>query len=77
MLKPLKSAKTVQGTDATVGDTFAPLGPPLLPRENRMGRGQQTRNNGWTLQLLAPMERDDVWVISKLDHTIIEIISLI
>ena len=25
-------------TDATVGDGFAPLGPPLLPWENRMGR---------------------------------------
>ena len=30
----------VQGTDATVGDGFAPLGPPLLPWENPMGRGQ-------------------------------------
>ena len=29
-----------QGTDATVKDSFAPLGPPLLPLENRMGRGQ-------------------------------------
>ena len=28
-----------QGTDATVGDGLAPLGPPLLPWENRMGRG--------------------------------------
>ena len=28
-----------QGTDATVGDVFAPLGPPLLPWENCMGRG--------------------------------------
>ena len=24
----------------TVGEAFAPLGPPLLPWENRMGRGQ-------------------------------------
>ena len=29
-----------QGTDATVGVGFAPLGPPLLPWENRMVRGQ-------------------------------------
>ena len=29
-----------QGTDATVGDGFASLGPPLLPWENRMERGQ-------------------------------------
>ena len=32
-----------QGTDATVGESFAPLGPPLLPWENRMGRGQTRR----------------------------------
>ena len=30
----------VKGTDATVGDGFAPLGLPLLPWENHMGRGQ-------------------------------------
>ena len=32
--------------NATVGDGFAPLGPPLLPWENHMGKGQtdkQTR----------------------------------
>ena len=29
-----------QGSDATVGDGFAPLGPPLLPWENHMGKGQ-------------------------------------
>ena len=41
-----------QGTDATVGDGFAPLGPPLLPWENRMGRGQTTNDNGRTSRLL-------------------------
>ena len=42
-----------QGTNATVGDSFAPLGPPLLPWENSMGRGQQQINdNTQTLQLL-------------------------
>ena len=34
-----------QGSDATVGDSFPPLGPPVLPWENRMGRGQTTNNN--------------------------------
>ena len=34
-----------QGIDATVGDSFATLGPPLLPWENRKGRGQQTTND--------------------------------
>ena len=29
-----------QGIDATMGDCFARLGPPLLPWDNRMGRGQ-------------------------------------
>ena len=29
-----------QGSDAMVGDVFAPLGPPLLPWEYRTGRGQ-------------------------------------
>ena len=38
-----------QGTDATMGDGFSPLGPPLLPWENRMGRGQ---SRGQTSQLL-------------------------
>ena len=36
------SRNDVQGTDATAGDGFAPLGPPLLPWESRMGRGQHT-----------------------------------
>ena len=30
-----------QSTDATVEDGFAPLGTPLLPWENRMGRGHK------------------------------------
>ena len=30
-----------QGTDATVGDGFAPLGQPLLPWEMHIERGQQ------------------------------------
>ena len=34
-----------QGTDASVGDGFAPLGPPLFPWENCMGRGQQQIND--------------------------------
>ena len=34
----LLSVTFFQGTDVTVGDGFAPLGPPLLPWENRMGR---------------------------------------
>ena len=33
-----------QGTDAAVVDRFASLGPPLLPWENCMGRGQQINN---------------------------------
>ena len=33
-----------QGTDATVGDNFAPLGPPLLPYENCKGRGRSHTN---------------------------------
>ena len=40
------------GTDATVGDGFAPLGPPLLPSENRIGRGQQMTTHGRTSRLL-------------------------
>ena len=32
-----------KGTDATVGDGFAPLGPPLLAWEYCMGRGQTDR----------------------------------
>ena len=31
-----------QGTVANVGDSFAPLGPPLLPWENRIESGQDT-----------------------------------
>ena len=38
--KKNKYPASPRGTDATVGDSFAPLGPPLLPWENRMGRGQ-------------------------------------
>ena len=35
-----------------VGDGFAPLGPPLLPWENRMGRGQtHTHVDGRTSRL--------------------------
>ena len=42
-----------QGTYATVGDGFAPLGRPLRPCENRMGRGQHATNDkGQTLRLL-------------------------
>ena len=46
-----------QGTDATVEDSFAPLGTPLLPWENPMGRGKHTTSNirrswGRTLRLL-------------------------
>ena len=32
-----------QGTDATLGDGFAPLGPPMLPWDNSMVRGQTPR----------------------------------
>ena len=42
-----------------VGESFTPLGPPLLLWENRMRRGQQT-TRGQTLQLLdriGPMGR--------------------
>ena len=47
-----------QGTDATVGDRFAPLGPPLLPWENCMGRGQShPASHGQTLRLLDPIGR--------------------
>ena len=28
-----------------MGDSFAPLGPPLLPWENRMGRGHTTHGH--------------------------------
>ena len=34
-----------QGTDATVGDGFAPRGPPLLPWEMHIKRGQQQRTD--------------------------------
>ena len=37
---PIVKCNIFQGTDATVGDGFAPLAPPLLPWENGMGRGQ-------------------------------------
>ena len=30
-----------QGTDARVENSFAPLGPPLLPWQNRMGMGHK------------------------------------
>ena len=66
MLKPLKSAKTkiescndvhflctfFQGTDDTMGDSFAPLGPLLLHWENLMGRGKQTTRKRTTSRLL-------------------------
>ena len=41
-----------QGTDATVKDSFAPLGPPFLPWENRMGRGQTTTTHRQTSRLI-------------------------
>ena len=37
---PIVKCNIFQGTDTTVGDGFPPLGPPLLPWENRMWRGQ-------------------------------------
>ena len=37
-----------QSTDVTVEDSFVPLGPPLLPWENRMGRGHTYKHiYGW------------------------------
>ena len=33
-------SRRTAGTDAIVKDSFAPLGTPLLPWENHMGRGQ-------------------------------------
>ena len=48
-----------QGTDARVGDSFAPLGPPLLLWENCMGRGQQTTTHGQTSQLLDQIGQVD------------------
>ena len=40
--EPIVKCNFFQGTNATVGDGFAPLGSPLLPRENCMGREQDT-----------------------------------
>ena len=43
-----------QGSDATVGDGFAPLGPPLLPWEMQLKRGQQQRTDFATIRPNQP-----------------------
>ena len=43
-----------------VGDWFAPLGPPLLPWDICMGRGQQQTTNDHTRTLQLPDRIDPV-----------------
>ena len=54
-----------QGTDATVGDSFAPLGPPLLPWENRLGRGHIHRQTFRLLDRIGPVGQFGEYYLCK------------
>ena len=67
-----------QGADTLVGDGFAPLGPALLPWENRMGRGQtHTHTHKRTSRLLdqSGPRTDSVKIHSLAPHFTVELIS--
>ena len=50
-----------QDTDATVKDSFSPLGPSLLPWENRLGRGQQTTRKRADIATTRPNLPSALW----------------
>ena len=54
-----KSSKN-QGTDATVGDGYAPLGPPLLPWDMHIKRGQQQRTDIATTTEMSSDSRESL-----------------